>query len=299
MRSVDICIITFKRPQSLARLLAGLSRLTLSPEETVRIIVVDNDREATARVVVDRARRNMVLPIIYDVEPIQNIALARNRGLVHVQAEFVAFIDDDEEPSALWLKELLSSACRFQADVVLGPVVSCFPEDVASWIKEGGFFDRQRFLTGTPRDDGGTGNALIRAALFKALVFRFDPEFGRTGGSDSELLHRLHVAGKKIIWCDEAEVREYIEADRLSLCWLMRRAFRCGQGYYRILVAGKNPWWKGMWFLAMLRNLLIALLRLVVSPFAGQVAVISALRGLANLLGMLSAPWGRWFKEYE
>lgn len=298
MIRIDICIISFKRPEGLTRLLASISRLERTSDIVLRIIVVDNDLFGSARAVVESAKQDIFFPIIYDVEPVQNIALARNRCLKHSAADYIALIDDDEVPSPRWLSALLACACQYKADVVFGPVLTSLPGNAPAWAREGAFFERPRFVTGTMCDTGGSGNVLVKGELLKE-DFRFAAEFGQTGGSDTVFFRQLFLAGKKLVWCDEAEVVEYVESNRLSIRWLLRRAFRSGQGVYRIFHAGKRPGKKVLWLADTVRNIIVALLLLLVSPFAGRVAVISSLRRMASLLGAFSAPLGMLFREYK
>ena len=51
--------------------------------------------------------------ISYDVEPEQNIALARNRAIGNASGEYVALIDDDEFPDKQWLLTLYEAIDRY------------------------------------------------------------------------------------------------------------------------------------------------------------------------------------------
>src|SRR6266545_7075536 len=54
---ISLCVCTFKRPALLADLLDGLLHQTTDGQFTYSIVVVDNDREASARETVERFRR--------------------------------------------------------------------------------------------------------------------------------------------------------------------------------------------------------------------------------------------------
>lgn len=125
---IDICLATFKRPNLLAEALQSLARLKVDGFR-IRVIVVDNDRYATAHATVEEFRQSVSFEVIYDVEPIQSIPLARNRALSHVRGDYFAFFDDDETVPANWLTTLLATMRRYDADVVFGPVEGLLPSD--------------------------------------------------------------------------------------------------------------------------------------------------------------------------
>jgi succinoglycan biosynthesis protein ExoM len=77
-----------------------------------------------------------------------------------------------------------------------------------------------------PAADLRTSNALLHRSLFEGRGF--DPSFGRTGGSDSELFGRMQSSGARFLWCDDARVVEFIPPERHRLGWLSQRAFRGG-----------------------------------------------------------------------
>ena len=103
---VSVCIITFKRARMLAALLEELARQESDGLFRISIVVVDNDREESARETVAAAARTLLIPLSYDVETDQNLSLARNRSVRNATGEYVAFIDDDEVPAPRWLVTL-------------------------------------------------------------------------------------------------------------------------------------------------------------------------------------------------
>ena len=42
-------------------------------------------------------------------------------------ADYIAFLDDDEEADPSWLNELVNTLGAYSADIVTGPVLSRFP----------------------------------------------------------------------------------------------------------------------------------------------------------------------------
>jgi succinoglycan biosynthesis protein ExoM len=300
--NVSVCIATYRRPDRLRTLLADLVAQELPPFE---IVVVDNDAEASAREVVEeRQRLGAGFPVHYDVQPEKNISLTRNRTVAMASGEWLAFIDDDERAPAAWLRRLADSARTHAADGVLGPVIPVVPATAPTWIRRGDFYSWARMRSGTvvPANRLRFGNVLLRASVLARHGAPFDPAYGLTGGEDGDLLTRLVNAGSRIVWCDEALVTEPVEASRVSLRWLLRRALRGGQDFARHTFAGRYGSPTGadrMRFVsrATVQLVLAASLALVTWPFGTHRAAGWLLKAAANA-GKLTVLGGWHYREY-
>jgi succinoglycan biosynthesis protein ExoM len=300
--NISICIATFRRQDRLRVLLDDLTRQLRAPFE---IVVVDNDEAASARAVVDERRvLGAPCPIHYSVQPVQNISLTRNQTVARASGDWLCFIDDDERAPAAWLMQLADAALTYSADGVLGPVVPVVPTDAPAWIRRGEFYAWARMPSGgvVPRNRLRFGNVLLRSGLFAAYPLPFDQSYGLTGGEDGDLLTRLVNNGARIVWCDEAIVTEPIEAARVSLHWLLRRALRGGQDFARHTFAGRyGRDTAGRRLLFVLRALaqlcLATLLSAVVWPLGAHHAVGWLLKAASNA-GKLTVLWGWHYREY-
>jgi succinoglycan biosynthesis protein ExoM len=303
MITVSICIATYRRPERLAALLHDLAQQRKVPDE---VIIVDNDAAASARAVVARHQGiPCPFPIRYEVQPLKNISLTRNKTVELAQGEWLAFIDDDERAAPTWLEQMLAAAHQFGADGILGPVVPILPESAPAWIQRGRFYDFPRMATGTVIAPNRLrfGNVLLRGALLRGLRGPFDPAYGLTGGEDGDLLARLGQHGARLVWCDEAIVQEPVEANRLSLQWLLRRALSGGQDLARHTLAGRygkmSRWSHCRFFLrALLQMFAAALLALVSWPLGRHVAAHWLVKVSANF-GKFSVLWGGQYREYQ
>ena len=56
----------------------------------------------------------------------------------------------------------------------------------------------------------------------------FDERMALSGGSDSHFLQRVHRAGFKIVWSDEAVATEWVPPSRVRARWIFQRAYRFG-----------------------------------------------------------------------
>src|SRR5882672_1811375 len=221
-----ICIGTFRRPRLLGELLESLSQLTFRKVQRpqIEIIVVDNDPSESAREICQRP--NKQLSIKYLVESRRGISHVRNTAFQEgLSADYIAFIDDDETASEHWLDELLWTCAEFRADVVAGPVRPIFEKNIAKWVKDSRCFHRTEYPTGTWIDKCATANVLISTAVF-ARIPGFDDNFQLTGAEDTHFFLRVHRAGFRIVWSQEAVVDESISADRGNLKWILHRGYQ-------------------------------------------------------------------------
>ncbi|WP_040168199.1 glycosyltransferase family 2 protein [Microbacterium gorillae] len=234
-RSLVIAIPTLRRPALLDRLLSALpSQLdALSAQHDVsgRVIVLDNDPDASAAEVAQRHGVQCV------AVPAPGLAAVRNAALDAATVDdALVFIDDDEVPADGWLAALTGPWVRGEAEVVSGRVESTFPH-ADPWIEAGGFFRRVRFDAGAAMPFAATNNLLLDVAAVRASGVRFDAKFGLSGGEDIDLTRRLVSGGARIVSCPDALVYDVVPADRMTRAWVLRRAFRVGTTAVRGQVA--------------------------------------------------------------
>ncbi len=229
---ISVCICTYRRPHLLGRTLDGVLLQSSDPDFAVELVVVDNDRERSAQAATSQRQTEGSPRIIYDCEPEQNIALARNRAIRDASGGLIAFIDDDEFPADQWLRLLYKCLRDAAADGVLGPVLPHFPPEAPAWLPKSRICDRPRNATGSPIRgiDLRTGNILLRRSVFRNDDRWFDPALGLTGGSDGDFLWRQVQDGRKFVWCDEAQVYETVAPERWPARYYLRRNFRVGAG---------------------------------------------------------------------
>ncbi|HYI93653.1 MAG TPA: glycosyltransferase [Bryobacteraceae bacterium] len=225
---ISVCVCTYKRPDLLARLLNCLATQETQDLFNYSAVIVDNDQSRSAQPVVSRFAAESDIPVTYIVEPQQNIALARNRAVANAQGDFIAFIDDDEFPIAVWLLTLFQICTDRGVDGVLGPVMPHFDEEPPRWVINGKFHERATYPTGLVIDwrKGRTGNVLLRRLVFEGSIQPFKPEF-RTG-EDQEFFHRAIDKGFVFIWCNEAVAYEVVPPIRWRRSFMLRRALLRG-----------------------------------------------------------------------
>ncbi len=291
---ISICIAA-TRPAGLARLLESLACQKLPEETSVEVVLVDNAPCEASRAAAGAWRGPG--PLRRFEEPVRNIAAARNRAVDEAHGRWLAFVDDDEAVSEHWLAAYLERARRGECDGLFGPVLPRLEAVATRWLEPELFYARPRFATGTllGRAHLRSGNALLRAALFQGR--RFDPAYGRSGGSDAELFGRMLRSGARFEWCDEAFVLEWIPPERHSPRWLARRAFRGGVVFTRIERSGGPETGRRGLARALAASAFLAL-SLPLAALGGRQAAFRRWLRLCTQAGHVSAQLGRDVLEY-
>lgn len=298
---VSLCVCTYRRPAGLRRLLRAVARIHTDRVERLEIVVVDNDPDGSARATIDEFE-GMPFVLRYVHEPRRGISFARNRAVVEADpgSTWIAFLDDDEEPEAGWLDELLRVQVMYAADVVAGPVPPRFEAAAPRWVLRGRFHEPERRPTGTPLPYADTGNVLVRASLFRDFPAPFAASLALAGGEDTHFFLRVARAGHTIVWADAAVAWEWIPPSRVRLGWLLRRAFRRGNTW-ALLERELEP---GVRIRArrVLRGggrIVRGALLLPIGVIRGRHAVVNALRGICFGAGSLAGVAGYRYDEYR
>jgi succinoglycan biosynthesis protein ExoM len=223
---IDVCVATYRRPDQLERLLEALVRQETGGLFTIRIHVADNDRNRSAEAVI-RKMNAAGHDITYDVEPEQNISLARNRSIAPARGEYIATVDDDDCPAPDWLRMLYEAAVTHGAEVVHGRMQQTFPPEAPRSVREFHAFPDPP--TGTTSGYVYyTCNSLFRRSLLDGMAQPFEPRFGRSGGGDTFFFVGLRNRGVKMIYCREAVVHTEVPPARSRVPWIVKRRFRHG-----------------------------------------------------------------------
>ena len=294
---VSICVTTYKRPQGLKRLLQGLAKLIFKKVDRpdIEVIIIDNHHKGIAAQVCQEFQQDFPWILKTDVEFQRGITYGRNKSLslADSQTDAIAIIDDDEVPITNWLDELLWVQQEYQADVVTGTVLPHFIDgEPPAWIMKGGFFHPPRFPTGESRHVAFTNNVLVRAEILRQYNPVFDNRFALTGGEDSHLFMRLHQAGYKIVWADDAIVYNWFPRDRTKPKWILERC-RHEWSIGSLLEKEIDPSFK-IQFIRALKGtalIMIGIARLPLILFLGKQGIFKSLmymyKGTGTFVGLL------------
>jgi succinoglycan biosynthesis protein ExoM len=230
---LTVCICTFRRP-SVLYAIDSVAKQSELPNVSVRILIIDNDSEATALNAVTEFRSRTNIHVDYKHVPSQNISMARNAGLDATSTPWLVFVDDDEYASTNWLAELVAS--RSGANAVFGACEAIYDDRTPDWIKQGDYHSN-RIAESSPITTGYTSNVLIDMVFVRRHGLRFEPELGRTGGEDIVFFHAMYRKGGVLKYAPNAIVYERVVPSRANVRWVVRRRYRTGQ--LRALVSHK------------------------------------------------------------
>jgi glucosyl-dolichyl phosphate glucuronosyltransferase len=234
MRKIAIVVPTYNRAASLERTLASL------PQHDV--IVVDNNSSDDTAAVVARCCPE----IRYLRESRQGLSYARNTGIeaAHaLDAEIVAFIDDDVEAQPDWVEALVDAfEGHPEADCIGGRVLPSNPDQLPEWLtvehwaplalQDHG--DRPlTFDASSPRGLIGANFAFRlsvfdRVGLFSPAVQRVGDGIGST--EDHELLRRLYASGGHAVYVPDVVVTTEVPAERMTFEY--HRRWHAGHGRF-------------------------------------------------------------------
>ncbi|MEM8720773.1 MAG: glycosyltransferase family 2 protein [Cyanobacteria bacterium P01_G01_bin.39] len=301
---IAVCIITCFRPDGLRRLLEGIAsqKFTKNQQPDIRLVVVDNDAEGSAKSVCDQfITQHDDLKLEYDIEKQRGIPFARNHSvdMVKNEVDFIAIMDDDEVPADNWLDELMAAQREFEADILTGPVAPHFVNPPADWLHS--FFGSGNLPNGQNllHNYGYvyTSNLFAKATLFQDI--RFDEQFRSNGADDTHLFMQVYQKGYKAVWADNALVTEWLPATRTNPKWLWQRAYRRGNGFAfcelvqnRTLGTRLQRFAKGIFrFVQGISTALISFGRKATFVRGLQTAFLGA--------GMITGSFGSEYQEYE
>ena len=240
MSRLTIAIPTFRRPDDLKRAIGGV--LKQVAEQAARepsggtvsdaeVLVIDNDAQGSGRKAALAAAADAGvavrapadeptagdMSVRYVVEERPGVAAVRNRALDETtERDLLIFIDDDEEPEPGWLAALVGLQASTGCQAVAGPVIPVYEVEPEEWVRQGEFFVRKTWPTGTVRPVAASNCLLLDLGFVRRAGLRFDEAFGATGGEDTLFTRQLCAAGGVIRWCAEARVRDHVPASRLA-----------------------------------------------------------------------------------
>ncbi|NJK36305.1 MAG: glycosyltransferase family 2 protein [Oscillatoriales cyanobacterium RM1_1_9] len=295
---VSICIATYKRPDQLKCLLEGLNRLTFGKIEIpdIELIIVDNDFSGSAQQLCEEFEAKFAGRLRYDIEIEKGVTYARNRTIKNISqdSDFIAIMDDDEVPDPSWLEELLAVQSQYNADIVTGPVIPQFEDkSTPDWVTKGKFFEPLSQATGSPMNVAFTNNVLVRSKILQQLDPVFDNRLASKAAEDTHLFMRLYKSGYRIVWANEAIVREWIPESRTNVKWLMERAY-WGWSSYSLFERELYPSVK-VQAVRLIKGcglIAVGILRSVPAMLQGKHSFVQELLNIYRGLGTLSGVFG-------
>jgi glycosyltransferase involved in cell wall biosynthesis len=232
LATVSIVIPTQRRPLALLRAARSVLRQTGVEQETLELVIADNDQSPSARSIAEQVAAEARFPVVYVHEARSGVANARNAGVERATGPLIAFLDDDQEASSGWLAGLLEVQAKFNAGAVFGPVRARVPTDI---VEHRAYFEHFFSRVGPDEpslqaDYHGCGNSLVKREALPDPHRPFSELRNKIGGEDDLLFGAMKAAGARFAWAPSAFVYEDPAMERLTLGYTISRAFAYGQG---------------------------------------------------------------------
>lgn len=109
---ISVIIPTYNPAAYLRECLDSLSRQTLDPSLFEVIIVLNGEKQGYEDVIKEYISSHSDINFVYLYSSIPGVSRARNMGLDAAKGEYIAFIDDDDFVSEVYLEELFFKASR-------------------------------------------------------------------------------------------------------------------------------------------------------------------------------------------
>ena len=126
MKTLVICICTYKRNESLEKCLKSLKKLNNTKKIKIIILIIDNTTNYESFNLIKKIKKNFVYKIIQINEKKRGVVHARNKALKKLKdlnPQYVSFIDDDCTVNRFWLINILKIIKKIKADIITGPQI--------------------------------------------------------------------------------------------------------------------------------------------------------------------------------
>lgn len=228
-QKIVIGVATYGRSDYLKSCLASLSNLVLPENYQVELLLVDNNPKPQTELILKDFEFPYKVHSFHEKE--RGIVPARNRLLdeaTTLNANYLAFLDDDELADINWLTHAIRSLSG-DFSIVTGPCLYLF-EQSKKWLPHSRIFSPKKRDAGKYNGTAATRNVLFDMKIVTEKKLRFEEKLNWVGGSDTYFFIQARTAGYQTYWNNEMLVTERIPQSRSTLKWILQRNLRFGGG---------------------------------------------------------------------
>ena len=229
---VTVAIPTYNRAELLRQTLAGIGRQQF-PTSQYEVLVIDNNSRDDTRRVVDSFASASPAPR-YLLETRQGLDHARNRALAEARGEIIVFGDDDILVEPDWLAQIIAPFAApggHKVGAVGGEVIPVFPDGLPPWVAEWHSpLEFRRDAGPLPPHQSPMGANMAFPKWVFDRIGPFQTTLDRSGknlfgGGDTDMIRRARAAGFEIWFAPAAKVRHQMPASRTTFRYATRHAF--------------------------------------------------------------------------
>lgn len=222
----SIVIPTYNRPERLKNCLQAIAQLDY-PSDRFEVIVVDDGSKLTLDTVVKPLQSQMNLTLLRQENA--GPAAARNRGAAKAQGEFLAFTDDDCQPTADWLTQFATAFATTPQAMLGGKTINALadnPFSVASQKLIDYLYDYYNPAKG--KDAFFASNNIAMPTNNFRTLNGFDISFPLAAAEDRDFCDRWSRA-YPMVYIPAAKIKHYHKLD-LNSFW--KQHFGYGRGAF-------------------------------------------------------------------
>ncbi|MEW6507627.1 MAG: glycosyltransferase [Bacteroidota bacterium] len=233
---ISVIICTYNRDKFLPGALNALTKQSLDKNEFEILIINNNSTDNTEIISKKFIEDNKDLNVKYFVETQKGLSSARNRGIKESSADLIAFIDDDAEVSADYLK----TAAEFfdknpDIDSIGGKITPVYesgkePEWLSKYmwglVTKADYGDRICKYPAS-KSPYGCSMAFRKKALLDVGMFNTNLLFR---SEDKYIFYQLRKFGKKFLYHPGFSVLHHIDTGRITHDSIMKISYEVGAG---------------------------------------------------------------------
>ena len=288
---IVLACCTCMRPKMLKNCLDSIRDLVLPDGIKTEILVIDNDKNESARAVIEEYNRTSSLCCHYVCEEKRGLVYARNRLLeeaLKLGASHVMLFDDDEILTQNALTEHIKLYnTNKDALISSGIVLNKFEEKAPNYIKKNiAFKQKTTRKTGQIKTSCASGNVFFPAEMLKDGL-RFSEKYIFMGGEDGDFFGRASKLGYTIVQNSDSLLYESVTEARANLRYILKKSYYNGfaASYFKFQKNNKKLK-KYFYVFKQLITLVFDLLLIIPS-------IIFGLTGFWNLIAMTVRTTGK------
>lgn len=255
MPRLTVLICTHNRAELLARALDSLNAATRPDGWALDILVAANACSDTTHGFLESYRAQAAgrgwLPLAWFAEPTPGKSHALNSAMPRIDADLVAFVDDDHRVDSAYLTAICQAATAHpEADLFCGRILPDWDGSEPAWVHDDGPY--RIYPLPVPRFDQGDagcelsperaipggGNLFLRVPWL-ARIGPFATDMGPSGhdlggAEDLDWVLRGLRLGARLRYVPDVIQYHYVDASRLTLGYLLKKAYKRSASTVRI-----------------------------------------------------------------
>ena len=191
MKTLVICICTYKRNKSLIDCLKSLEKLNTVKNIKVEVLIIDNTINNNSFNVIKNIKKKYKYNITFINEKKRGVVYARNKCLNNLKVlnpNYASFIDDDCIVDPYWLTNILKLLKSNNVDIITGPQLHKDRLNMDyNKINFTKYFEKKYVKDSKSVDWAATNNVFFKYSVIKNKKLLFDTKLNKFGMGEDQL----------------------------------------------------------------------------------------------------------------